>query len=157
MLIINNEVPTAVLKGSPVKKTKAGIIKNPPPAPTSPVKNPMMSPSSITRKVLNFSLVEIGFFFPRIIGIAASTINTAKIPNSKSRFVKTKLPDVKSISGIDGTIQCRVQKILMIEGIPNNIPVRIFTKCWRYFGIAPTRLVTPTINNEYAEARTGSI
>ena len=43
--IINNEVPTAIFIGKRAKSTKAGIIKNPPPAPTMPVSIPTKPPS----------------------------------------------------------------------------------------------------------------
>ena len=42
--IINKEVPTAIFMGNLHLKTKAGIIKNPPPAPTKPVNNPKNNP-----------------------------------------------------------------------------------------------------------------
>ena len=47
--IINREVPTAVLKVNPVSNTSAGMIRNPPPAPTNPVRNPIRIPSRITK------------------------------------------------------------------------------------------------------------
>lgn len=46
--IINNDVPVATFMGSPVKSTSAGIIKKPPPAPTSPVSKPIMIPRTRT-------------------------------------------------------------------------------------------------------------
>ena len=42
--IINKEVATASFIGKPASKTKAGIIKNPPPAPKIPVIIPINSP-----------------------------------------------------------------------------------------------------------------
>ena len=45
MAIIIKEVPTAFFIGNPASKTKAGMIKNPPPAPTNPVKAPTNKPS----------------------------------------------------------------------------------------------------------------
>ena len=44
--IINNEVATAFFMGSFAKSTKAGIIKNPPPAPKIPVTTPTTAPST---------------------------------------------------------------------------------------------------------------
>ena len=38
--IISNDVPIAVLIGNPTSKTRAGTIRNPPPAPTNPEINP---------------------------------------------------------------------------------------------------------------------
>ena len=47
--IISNEVPTAIFMGSLESTTKAGIIKNPPPAPTKPVSVPTINPSKMMR------------------------------------------------------------------------------------------------------------
>ena len=44
--IITNDVPTASFIGNLDKRTKAGIIKNPPPAPTNPVTIPTIAPSN---------------------------------------------------------------------------------------------------------------
>jgi len=44
--IIKSDVPMAFFIGSLVKITKAGIIKNPPPAPTIPVRRPTNIPSA---------------------------------------------------------------------------------------------------------------
>ena len=44
--MINNEVPTACFIGSLLNITSAGIIKNPPPAPTNPVNIPTNAPSN---------------------------------------------------------------------------------------------------------------
>ena len=44
--IINKEVPTANFIGIFAKSTKAGIIRNPPPAPTKPVNVPTKAPSN---------------------------------------------------------------------------------------------------------------
>ena len=52
--IIINEVPIAFFMGSPVQRTKAGMIKNPPPAPTIPVNNPTMAPWMIKDRFLYF-------------------------------------------------------------------------------------------------------
>ena len=48
--IINSEVPTACFMGSLLNSTSAGIIKKPPPAPTSPVSIPTNAPSSSMSK-----------------------------------------------------------------------------------------------------------
>ena len=42
--IINNEVPTACFMGKLAKNKRAGIIKNPPPAPRKPVTIPTTEP-----------------------------------------------------------------------------------------------------------------
>jgi len=44
MATINNEVPIAFFIGVFANSNKAGIIKNPPPAPTNPATNPMDIP-----------------------------------------------------------------------------------------------------------------
>jgi hypothetical protein len=148
MAIINSEVPTAVLNGRPVRNTSAGIIKNPPPAPTRPVKKPINVPSTMTRNTRNFPLSELASRGLRINRKDASTINTAKIPSSSSRLVKTKSFASKIIAGMAGTIQCRVAKIVAMEGMPKRNPVLRLTRFSRYFGIAPAKLVMPTMNNE---------
>tara|TARA_B110000971_G_scaffold100951_1_gene103849 strand:- start:245 stop:418 length:174 start_codon:yes stop_codon:yes gene_type:complete len=49
IVIITRDVPIAIFISSPANKTKAGIIKNPPPAPTNPVIAPTTIPSIITK------------------------------------------------------------------------------------------------------------
>ena len=44
--IIKSDVPTACFIGSLLSITSAGIIKNPPPAPTRPVSIPTSAPST---------------------------------------------------------------------------------------------------------------
>ena len=44
MVMINNDVPTACFMGKLAKNNKAGIIKNPPPAPRKPVTIPTKKP-----------------------------------------------------------------------------------------------------------------
>ncbi|MNT48049.1 hypothetical protein D3C72_1848090 [compost metagenome] len=48
MVMINNEVPTACFMGSLAKKSRAGIIKNPPPAPRNPVTIPTKKPIKLS-------------------------------------------------------------------------------------------------------------
>ncbi len=148
MLIIKSEVPTAVLNGKPVSSTNAGIIRNPPPAPTSPVRNPIKTPSRITRNTRNRRFSEVISLRSLIMATEAMIIRTAKMPSSKILLVNSKGPIWNKTSGMDGTIHLRVQKMLRIDGRPNKNPVRIFTKCSLYFGTAPAKLVTPTINSE---------
>ena len=47
MAMINNDVATALFMGKPSNMTKAGTIKNPPPAPINPVIIPTKSPCEI--------------------------------------------------------------------------------------------------------------
>ena len=42
--MINSDVPTAFFISRPSNKTKVGIIRNPPPAPSKPVVRPMTIP-----------------------------------------------------------------------------------------------------------------
>ena len=42
--MINNDVPTACFMGKLAKKSNAGMIKNPPPAPKKPVTIPTINP-----------------------------------------------------------------------------------------------------------------
>ena len=58
--IINKEVATAFFIGSFANITNAGIIRNPPPAPTTPVRIPITKPSIIIKEDYNF-LVEVEF------------------------------------------------------------------------------------------------
>ena len=50
--IIINDVATAFFIGNFANNIKAGIIKNPPPAPTIPVKTPTIKPSKVKIKLL---------------------------------------------------------------------------------------------------------
>ena len=45
--MINNDVPTAILKGKPAIKMRAGKSKKPPPMPTIPVNSPISDPKTI--------------------------------------------------------------------------------------------------------------
>ena len=48
--IISKDVATAFFIGRLANKTKAGIIKKPPPAPTIPVSKPTIKPSIIIKE-----------------------------------------------------------------------------------------------------------
>ena len=52
--MMTNEVPIDFLIGNFKKLIKAGIIKNPPPAPTNPVNIPTVGHSAMMRGELNF-------------------------------------------------------------------------------------------------------
>ena len=52
--IIINEVPIAFFIDKPANKTNAGMMINPPPAPTIPVKIPTINPSKIKIILLLF-------------------------------------------------------------------------------------------------------
>ncbi len=47
--MINKEVPTACFIGKSAKKSSAGMIKNPPPAPKNPVTKPTKNPTNAKR------------------------------------------------------------------------------------------------------------
>lgn len=61
--IINSEVPTACFMGKLAKNNKAGIIKNPPPAPKNPIINPIKNPiiASIKKLISFASLIFLIF------------------------------------------------------------------------------------------------
>ena len=48
--MISKEVATAFFMGRPASKTKAGMIRKPPPAPTIPVASPTANPSKIIKE-----------------------------------------------------------------------------------------------------------
>ena len=50
--MIIKEVATAFFIGNLAKRTKAGIIKKPPPAPTNPVNIPIINPSIVKSGIL---------------------------------------------------------------------------------------------------------
>ena len=90
--IINKEVATAFLMDILVKCTKAGVIKNPPPAPTKPVAQPTAKLMGIKSKKDDFSLgFSAGDFLTFIIDRAAANIITAKNKMIKRFFVSVKL------------------------------------------------------------------
>lgn len=55
-----------------------------------------------------------------------------------------------------GTRNRLVRYTERMDGVPNTIAVFMFTNPFLYFGIAPIKLVVPTIKREYAVAITGS-
>ena len=63
--IINKDVPMATFIFNPYNKIKDGTIKNPPPAPTRPVRDPTPIPSRTANDELNFlfTLFFMCFFF----------------------------------------------------------------------------------------------
>ena len=77
--IIINDVATAFFIGKFAKRTSAGIIKNPPPAPTIPVNTPTTKPSIVRIKLLFFfSFLETFSLYPLIIKYEAINIINAK-------------------------------------------------------------------------------
>ena len=70
-------------------------------------------------------------------------------------FVITNDPIVKSSFGITGTSHIRVTYTAAIEGIPKIKTVLKSTFFCMALCTPPTNAVDPTINNEYAVAKTG--
>lgn len=85
--MMDKDVPTATFISNLATKTKAGIIKNPPPAPTNPVRTPTIRPSNIT----------IDFIFLQILTVAFSVLPlNIKTPDnimSKENKIIIKLLD----------------------------------------------------------------
>lgn len=148
MAMMNRDVPDAVFIGSRVNNTRAGIIRKPPPAPTSPVRKPMSDPSRIVNGIRMLLGWFTTSFLPRIMEIDARIIKIANTPSNKRRLVTTTPLLSMKMEGIAGTTQRRVTKIVMMDGMPNNSPVLMLTSCSLYFGIAPARLVVPTMKSE---------
>ena len=73
--MMSRELPTAFFMDNPAKITKAGIIKNPPPAPRKPVTIPTIRP--IKTSFGRFCLSTTAAFDFRIIDREAKIINTA--------------------------------------------------------------------------------
>ena len=101
--MINRDVPIAIFISSPANKTKAGIIKNPPPAPTKPVIAPTTTPSNITKIIF----VILVIFFLSILGLRSliiispeTNIKQANIKRIKKLFVIV-IPKVNEL-GIKG-------------------------------------------------------
>ena len=63
----SSEVPTAIFMGSFASKTSAGMIRNPPPAPTTPVSIPTTPPFESYQRIVEFGLaacfLRLGFVF----------------------------------------------------------------------------------------------
>src|SRR5699024_10033423 len=94
-------------------------------------------------------------FFDRIIEIDAANISVANKSMTNNDFDISKPPMYPNFSGIAGTRSFLVRNTAIMEGTPKTIVVLRLTKPCLYFGNTPTRLVVPTINNEYAVAKTG--
>lgn len=104
--MITSDVPIACLIGSFKKLTSVGIIKNPPPAPTSPVSTPISMPSMMSHPMLVSLLVSskaTSFVF-LIMLIDAKSISTAKRSISNTLLVSSKLPTEYTKFGMAGKI-----------------------------------------------------
>jgi hypothetical protein len=58
-------------------------------------------------------------------------------------------------SSTNGIKNCRVKKTVTIAGKPKNKETRRSINLFKWLLIAPTKLVEPTINNEYEVAVSG--
>ncbi len=105
--IIKREVPIAFFIGSFAKRTRAGIIKKPPPAPTIPVSTPTMDHSAKIPMILNFVAAPVflrfGCFVFLIILTDAANMISAKNNIFATSLVKLKEPKLIISNGIDGT------------------------------------------------------
>ena len=105
-------VPTAVFISRPVTKTKTGMIRKPPPAPTRPVRTPTARPSVRMTAIffhVGKGVVGLVAFFPTIIPRAAKSIKTANRSIKKVLLVRVKDAVSRMISGIRGTRCARVR------------------------------------------------
>ena len=103
--IMNRDVPMAFFIGSFANKTRAGIIKKPPPAPMIPVSKPTPIPIIIRYGMLMELVISKFFksFFDRIIENEANSIMIAKKDIMKMSFVTSKPLMLKTVSGMAGT------------------------------------------------------
>ena len=119
-------------------ETSAGIIKNPPPAPTRPVNRPTIAPSTMIngklKEIVLPATVELEDFLSRIIEKDAAIISTANSSMSSMLFLRAKDAVVNSSSGIAGTIYFLVKKTIAMEGAPKISAVFILTSPSLYFG-----------------------
>lgn len=146
--MISKEVPVATFIGKPAIITRAGIIINPPPAPTSPVSRPIKRPSIIRKSTLCEDPSRFSSFLPLIIENEVRIMSTAKSPSNSSRFEKVNEEIVNKTSGIEGTSHFRVAKMERREGSPNVNAVFKSTSPFAYFGGTPTMLADPTRKRE---------
>jgi hypothetical protein len=89
-------------------------------------------------------------FLSRIIDNDANTINTANNNIIMIFFVNTNEPKCMISEGIAGTMNLRVKNTATIDGAPKMIAVLKFNNFSLYLEYDPTKLVSPTINKEYA-------
>jgi hypothetical protein len=99
-------------------------------------------------KTLVCVLVSAISFGVRIIETDAATINKAKSSIMANAFVTMMPSNSNRLDGIAGTNTFRVRKTAIMEGMPNTKAVLKSIRPVLYFGIAPTKLLKPTINSE---------
>jgi hypothetical protein len=139
--MINIDVTSAFLLARPPKRISAGTMRNPPPAPTSPVRDQTPIPCSIVRR----RVVCVGsifcatvFRFLQSMAQLAPNITTANITRSNPHF---SIPNI--VSGSAGTHQRRMLMVARIDGMPKRN--HIFHSTFFVARIVPMKDVTPTI------------
>ncbi len=144
--MIKSDVPMASFIGILLKITNAGIIINPPPAPTNPVIVPTTIPSNMIQMMCFFLPVFLSFS-GRIIESEAAIISTAKNPSKNISF-EMDICQMSISAGILGMTHIRVRNTAITAGIPNTITCFGFTSFCRVYFIPPTRLVIQTMKRE---------
>lgn len=149
--IIISDVPMTCLIGSFVRYKSAGMIKNPPPAPTNPVIPHTTNHSNpITRYCimgLRSCFVILDWVFLRNMDHDAMSIITANTTIINTDLLKEN-HQTAIMSGISGMSRLRTIVTQTNDGIPNNNPVRTSTCQALYFGTKAMRLVIHTNHNE---------
>ena len=142
------EEAIAFFMGSLPNNTKAGIIKNPPPAPTIPVNMPSAKPTNMSVSPYTGNTPSSSFlFFPKIMDNAETNIKLAKNNMIKLLLVKTLFPKCNK-EGIPGKINFREIKTPMTEGPPKTKIVLISTKPCLSLEMTPAILLNPTTHSE---------
>ena len=144
--IIKSDVPMASFIGILLNITSAGIIINPPPAPTNPVIVPTTIPSNMIQMICFFLQVFLSFS-GRIMESEAAIISTAKNPSKNISF-EIEICQMSISAGILGMTHIRVKNTAITAGIPNTITCIGFTSFCRVYFIPPTRLVIQTMKRE---------
>lgn len=158
--IIQSEVTIAFFIGILPKSTNAGMMRNPPPAPTKPARMPTEVPC---KKRITFFLAStlpspvvrlLGFL---IIDTEERIITIENITIKETSLVKSTPLIENKIFGITGMIKALVRYTDMMDGMPKMNTIGKITDFWMIPLIPPIKEVMPTINKEYVVARIGSI
>src|SRR5690554_2542570 len=150
MAIMVNEVPIAFFIGKLAKKTKTGIIKKPPPAPTNPDIVPINNPCDING-IAEVTILGVAKFF--CLGFLIIFEEAANMTTEKNIIISLDFEIVTLLlnviaSGSKGSSCDRVKKTAKSDGMPNNSTILKFTFLSMLFLILPTADVLPTINSE---------
>ena len=122
--IIASEVPIDCFMLKPKSITNVGMIRNPPPAPTIPVKKPMAELPKTSFKNLNF-LTDLVVLKIRGLSIKKDATNISDANNS---IMKISFGIFKNFSGRFGIINARVISTEIIAGTIKIRAERISTK-----------------------------